>query len=295
MYDYIIVGAGVAGAVCAYELSKSGNKCLVLEKRPINYEKVCGGGVSYKALRLLTNIGIDCNELMSLNSKQVNGHIIYKDNDIYINNYKKENISIGIQRNIFDRFLMRQAVAIGAQVRYDETVKTINKLEYGYCINNYIAKYIIMASGAIPFAGGEISRKQSIGYSAQVKADMLLDDHKFYYWYYSENDESKYFWAFPIGDGLWNIGVWSRYWYQDIRHDYNMCVRNILNQYMPNGFEYYRKPRAEFLGHVDQRKCSEMYSNGIGDFAGNCNPLNGGGIIGAIESAIMFAKCEVKK
>lgn len=32
-YDYIIVGAGLYGAVCAYEAKKAGKKCLVVEKR----------------------------------------------------------------------------------------------------------------------------------------------------------------------------------------------------------------------------------------------------------------------
>lgn len=33
MYDYIIVGSGLYGAICAYELNKSGYKVLVVEKR----------------------------------------------------------------------------------------------------------------------------------------------------------------------------------------------------------------------------------------------------------------------
>ena len=32
-YDYLIVGAGLYGAVCAYELGKRGKKCLVIDKR----------------------------------------------------------------------------------------------------------------------------------------------------------------------------------------------------------------------------------------------------------------------
>ena len=32
-YDYVIVGAGFYGAICAYELTKRGHKCLVLDKR----------------------------------------------------------------------------------------------------------------------------------------------------------------------------------------------------------------------------------------------------------------------
>ncbi len=33
MYDYLIVGSGLFGAVCAHELTKKGKKCLVVEKR----------------------------------------------------------------------------------------------------------------------------------------------------------------------------------------------------------------------------------------------------------------------
>lgn len=32
MFDYLIVGAGLYGAVCAYELKKAGKKCLVIDK-----------------------------------------------------------------------------------------------------------------------------------------------------------------------------------------------------------------------------------------------------------------------
>ena len=33
MFDYLIVGSGLFGAVCAYELNKKGYKCLVIDKR----------------------------------------------------------------------------------------------------------------------------------------------------------------------------------------------------------------------------------------------------------------------
>ena len=34
MYDYLIVGSGLYGSICAYELNKKGYKCLVIDKRP---------------------------------------------------------------------------------------------------------------------------------------------------------------------------------------------------------------------------------------------------------------------
>ncbi|MBQ6839880.1 MAG: NAD(P)-binding protein, partial [Oscillospiraceae bacterium] len=33
MYDYLIVGAGLYGAVFALELTKQGKKCLVIDRR----------------------------------------------------------------------------------------------------------------------------------------------------------------------------------------------------------------------------------------------------------------------
>lgn len=33
MYDYLIVGAGFFGAICAYELNKAGKKVCVIDKR----------------------------------------------------------------------------------------------------------------------------------------------------------------------------------------------------------------------------------------------------------------------
>lgn len=51
-YDYLIVGAGFFGSICAYELTKQGKKCLVLEKR--NHI----GGNCYTELRDNINIHI---------------------------------------------------------------------------------------------------------------------------------------------------------------------------------------------------------------------------------------------
>ena len=32
MYDYLIVGAGLFGSTFAYEMTKAGKKCLIIEK-----------------------------------------------------------------------------------------------------------------------------------------------------------------------------------------------------------------------------------------------------------------------
>lgn len=53
IYDCLVVGAGPAGGVCAYELAKKGFKVLILEKERLPRPKVCAGGLPVKAPQLL--------------------------------------------------------------------------------------------------------------------------------------------------------------------------------------------------------------------------------------------------
>lgn len=63
-YNYILVGAGLYSAVFAYLATRSGRKCLVLEKRDhvggnVYCENVEGIHVhKYKYLKELTSLGI---------------------------------------------------------------------------------------------------------------------------------------------------------------------------------------------------------------------------------------------
>lgn len=52
-YDAIVVGAGPAGAHLAYLLARSGRHVALLDKARFPRDKVCGGGLSRKALALL--------------------------------------------------------------------------------------------------------------------------------------------------------------------------------------------------------------------------------------------------
>ncbi|MCK5672889.1 MAG: FAD-dependent oxidoreductase, partial [Spirochaetales bacterium] len=56
-YDIIIVGAGIAGLSSALHLSNSSRKILVLEKAIFPRDKPCGGGLTYKSIKLLDKIG----------------------------------------------------------------------------------------------------------------------------------------------------------------------------------------------------------------------------------------------
>lgn len=294
VYDYAIIGAGVAGTVCAYQLAQYGKSCIVFEKNSGPTEKICGGGVSYKALRRLEAIGIDIDPLFMSNSKRIEGHLINSASGISeLKRYGSGDVSLGIQRSVFDTYLLNCAIDSGAAIHYGYTVRTVAKVAQVYKIDNYLAKDIVWAIGARNRYGMTVAG-QSIGYSGQIYAKTYITPNIFHYWYYESGNDEKYFWAFPIGKNLWNVGVWSRYPFGDMKKEYNRCLGKIFLSTVQGKWKYFRMPKAEFLGHIDQREKETYLKYGIGDFAGTCNPLNGGGIIGAIDSAIQFVQnvCE---
>jgi UDP-galactopyranose mutase len=75
-YDYLIVGTGLFGSICAHEFSKSGYKCLVIDKR--------------------NHIGGNCytEKIDDINVYKYGGHIFHTNDEYiwkYINKYSKFN------------------------------------------------------------------------------------------------------------------------------------------------------------------------------------------------------------
>ena len=60
--DVIVVGAGPAGATTAYHLARTGLDVLLLEKTAFPREKVCGDGLTPRAVKQLVSMGIDTSE-----------------------------------------------------------------------------------------------------------------------------------------------------------------------------------------------------------------------------------------
>ena len=56
--DVIVVGAGPAGSSTATYLARSGLDVLLLEKTSFPREKVCGDGLTPRAVRELTALGV---------------------------------------------------------------------------------------------------------------------------------------------------------------------------------------------------------------------------------------------
>jgi flavin-dependent dehydrogenase len=60
--DVIVVGAGPSGATTAYYLAQAGLSVLLIEKSRFPREKVCGDGLTPRAVKSLVSMGIDVSE-----------------------------------------------------------------------------------------------------------------------------------------------------------------------------------------------------------------------------------------
>ena len=60
--DVIVVGAGPAGSTTAYYLAQAGLDVLLLEKTEFPREKVCGDGLTPRAVKQLIDLGLDISE-----------------------------------------------------------------------------------------------------------------------------------------------------------------------------------------------------------------------------------------
>ena len=60
--DVIVVGAGPAGSTTAFYLAQAGLDVLLLEKSRFPREKVCGDGLTPRAVKALAGMGIDISE-----------------------------------------------------------------------------------------------------------------------------------------------------------------------------------------------------------------------------------------
>jgi flavin-dependent dehydrogenase len=108
-YDVIVVGAGPAGALAAYELARAGCDVLVLDMKKFPRYKPCGGGVTTKALRLLDFSITDVVE------RQINAATIsfWRKRNLTIDG---RDVGLLVMRSGLDALIARKASGAGATV-----------------------------------------------------------------------------------------------------------------------------------------------------------------------------------
>ncbi|GAA1881360.1 geranylgeranyl reductase family protein [Streptantibioticus ferralitis] len=116
--DVIVVGAGPAGSTTAYHLAKSGLDVLLLEKTAFPREKVCGDGLTPRAVKQLVGMGIDISEeagwLRNKGLRIIGGGVRMQLDWPDLASFP--NYGLVRKRDDFDEQLARQAEKAGARL-----------------------------------------------------------------------------------------------------------------------------------------------------------------------------------
>ncbi|EWM66434.1 monooxygenase, FAD-binding [Micromonospora sp. M42] len=324
--DVIVVGAGPGGSATAYHLARHGVRVLLLEKTEFPREKVCGDGLTPRAVRQLIRMGVDTSpEAGWLHNKglRVIGGGVRLELD-WPDLASFPNYGLVRTRLDFDDLLAQRAVAAGAKLRTSVNVlgpvlgaddRVIGvQAEVGPDKEpaTFHAPLVVAAdgvSGRFPLALGLAKREdRPIGVAVRryYRSPAKHDDDYLESWLELRAKGSDallpgYGWIFGLGDGRVNVGL------------------GVLNSSSAFGKTNYRKLLTDWLantpeewGMTDESNAEgptlgaalpmgfnrvPHYTRGVllvGDSGGMVNPFNGEGIAYAMESGEMAAEVMVQ-
>ena len=210
-FDAIVVGAGPAGSTAAYLLAKSGLQVLVLDKKVFPRDKLCGGLLTRKTVRLLEDLFQTSPDYLAAHQ------IISHQSTRYGVNLREKSCFRGIleypfyfiDRQVYDSFWLNMACKAGAEFRSGDKVISLDRSKNQVITGNgrrYSARVIIGADGApsrlqrLLTAGGAIKNRKKSGLATTlefiVSRDLApsLPDYPVIYF---GNIRWGYAWCFP--------------------------------------------------------------------------------------------------
>jgi geranylgeranyl reductase family protein len=320
--DVIVVGAGPGGSAAAFHLANAGLDVLLLEKTEFPREKVCGDGLTPRAVTQLIKMGIDISpEAGWLRNKglRVIGGGMRLELD-WPDLASHPNYGLTRTRLDFDDTLAEAAVKAGAQMQTSTNVTGAILDRAGRVVGvtatvgkekiaaEYRAPLVIAAdgvSGRLALSLG-IAKRDDRPMGVAVRRYYTSPRHDDDYleswlelWDRSSSEQKLlpgYGWIFGLGDGRSNVGLGilnTSKQFQKV--DYRKLLTDWLDG-LPEEWGYTEEnatgpTRGAALPMGFNRK--PHYTRGlmlVGDTGGMVNPFNGEGIAYAMESGEIAAE-----
>jgi geranylgeranyl reductase family protein len=296
MYDMIIVGGGPAGSIAAERAARDGLSVLMLEKATYPRSKICGGGVSQKALDVIG--GID----KELIEREAFGVRIFLPDYQNFAGTLNDRVAVMTRRENLDHWLARRAEDRGAVVQDDEAVKDVvftkDCVEVVTSKNRYRSRMVIGSDGVNSMVARRSGIRTRWGddigrcLEAEVKlgenvVDECVGDRlvEFYF-----TGDRGYGWIFPKRDRI-SIGIGEfAPRVNDLKGSFSRFVRdvsirkNIDIEGKITRINSYRIPAGGFPRRIHGDRVLLT-----GDAAGFVDPFLGEGIYYAMKSGEIAA------
>ncbi|GAA2997933.1 geranylgeranyl reductase family protein [Streptosporangium longisporum] len=318
--DVIVVGAGPAGSTTAFHLAQAGLDVLLLEKTTFPREKVCGDGLTPRAVKQLITMGIDIDApgwVRNKGLRVVGGGMRFELDWPELASYP--DFGLVRTRQDFDEILAGNAVKAGVRLlqgvnvtapilddRSGHVVGVVAKRE-GEEVS-YRSRLVVAADGnstRISLAMGLHKREdRPMGVAVRTYFESPRhDDDYLETWLELWDGDTLlpgYGWIFGVGDGTSNVGLGLLNTSESFK---GMDYRDLLKRWV--------KGMPPEWGYVEENMTSPIrgaalpmafnrqphYTRGlvlVGDAGGMINPFNGEGIAYAMESGHIAAESIVQ-
>ncbi len=310
--DVIVVGAGPSGATAAYYLAQAGLNVLLLEKSRFPREKVCGDGLTPRAVKSLVAMGIDVSEeagwLRNKGLRVIGGGLRLELPWPELSSYP--GYGLVRARASLDETLARRAQAAGVKLLEDTAVTGPVLDDDGTIVGvttaarTYRARVVVAADGnssRLAVAMGLRKRDdRPLGVAVRTYYTSPRHDDDYLESWLDLWDGDRllpgYGWIFGMGDGTSNVGLGLLNTSDAFgKTDYRALLVRWLRS-MPEEWGYTEENRTEPVRGAALPmgfNRTPHYYRGLllaGDAAGMVNPFNGEGIAYAMESGEILAR-----
>ncbi len=302
MNQVVVVGAGPAGAITAYELARRGADVVVLEKCRFPRDKPCGGALMYRGIHILRG------ELpRRLVERGIYGlRFVFPDGNMAEFSSKRL-IGVTTQRSRFDEYLARRAERAGAALEEETPVEDVSVSSDHVLVRTrngreYVSEFVIGADGVNSVVSRALGlrpeKKDLTEVGLGMEADFVVGEERVkeacdgrvdILQIYLQRGKVSYGWVFPKRDHL-DIGIaGAAVHMRRLRPDFDEFV-GLLEQRF--GFELNPERRRTYFlggGGLDHKNVTDRCVL-VGDAAGFVDPMMGEGIAYAMRSGQFAAE-----
>jgi geranylgeranyl reductase family protein len=319
--EVIVVGAGPAGSATAHRLAAAGRDVLLLEKAAFPRDKVCGDGLTPRAVRSLMEMGVDISPEKGW--ARNNGLRIMANGRTYELPWPElerfPSFGLVRARMELDEILARHAAAAGARLEERAKVLAPTRDERTGRVTGVVVQPVddrgraagpkVTRTAAVVVAADGVSSRMGVAMGFGRRADRPMGVAVRAYapspraaepwmesWLELRSDGALlpgYGWVFGLADGTVNIGLGILNTSEAFQ---NVDYRDLLRRWMretPEGWA--------LREHADSVPIAGMalpmgfnrqphYGRGVllvGDSGGMVNPFNGEGIDYALEAGAL--------
>lgn len=303
--DLVVIGAGPAGSAAAAVAARAGAKVVVVEKGVRGRDKVCGDGLTPRAISALERLGVDSSAAHRIDGLRMVTSWTTRELSWPASGRFADHGAVWPRRR-FDERMVALAEESGAELRF--STEGLPVVEDGRAVGVRTvhevirAPLVLLASGAQGAAaqvlGATRDPAEPFGLAIRAYAPSPRHAERHLEACLSLRDEQGraipgYGWLFPAGDGTVNVGVGAL---SSMRSFRELNLNRLLDQYaaqVRDGWGlggFVERPRAWRIPMSVVRRYGPGWA-ALGDAAGLVNPMNGEGIDYALESGIVAAEC----